>query len=309
MVVRKTLKWFSFFALLFVLGLVGLYAYIATSRGKRAEEFSVFAKKVSRPLVIAHRGGAGIAPENTLEAFRRSYDLGVDVLELDIRATSDGKLIVIHDRKVDRTTEGSGNVSEMIFDEIRKLDAGFRWTRDGGKTFPFRGKGIRVPTLREVFDAFPDAKINIEAKHETPSPVKHLCNLIREFDRADKSAVASLSDMVLKDFRSNCKGVATSASLSESRSFLTMYRIGLSKNYSANMQALQIPKYIGGVGIVTREFVQAARERNLQLHVWTVNKKEEMKRLIDIGVDGIMTDYPDDLLELVRESDMHGKPY
>ena len=298
---RKILKLFVAFALLLALGLVGVYAYLASFNGKRAEKFKVFAQKISRPLVIAHRGGAGIAPENTLAAFRRSYELGVDVLELDVRFTADGELVVIHDSTVGRTTNGTGKIAELTLDELAKLDAGFNWTSDGGKTFPFRGKGVSVPTLRQVFKAFPDTKINLETKVAEPSPVKPVCDLIQEFGRADKTVVAAFSDAVLEGFRANCKGVATSASPSESTNFLAMYKIGLSENYSAKMQALQLPTYITGLKVVTKEFVEAARERNLQLHFWTVNKKEEMKKLIEIGADGIMTDRPDELLKLIAE--------
>ncbi len=280
--------------------LCAAYIYLAMSEGKRAERFKILTQEMSRPLVIAHRGGAGISPENTIFAFKRAMDLGVDVLEIDIRATLDGEIIVIHDSKVDRTTNGQGLVSEMSFEEIRKLDAGFRWTKDGGKTFPFRGQNIQIPTLREVFEAFPDVKINIDPKYDTPSPVAPLCNLIKEFNRADKVIVGSFRHEVLEDFRQNCPGVATSASPSEAAFFLAKFQIGLSESYSPEMQALQVPKRIGSLQMVTKEYIKAAKERNLDVHVWTINEIEDMKHLIEIKVDGIMTDYPDRLLELLK---------
>jgi glycerophosphoryl diester phosphodiesterase len=281
--------------------LAGGYAYLASFTGSPAADYELFAGENSRPLVIAHRGGRGIAPENTLTAFQKSSDLGVDVLELDIHATKDGELVVIHDKSVDRTTNGKGLVAEMTFDEIRELDAGYQWSRDDGKTFPFRGKGIRIPTLKEVFEAFPDKIINIESKYTEPSPVNKLCSYIKEFNRPDKTIFASFHKEVLQDFRQNCPQVATSASPSESTWFLSMYKIGLGENYKAEMQALQIPQRIFGSEIVTKEFLQAARSQNLQVHVWTINKSEDMKRLIEIGVDGIMTDYPDRLLEVIEK--------
>lgn len=280
----------------------GFYIYLASSDSKPAKKYKVFAKKTNKPLVIAHRGGKGIAPENTLAAFQRSKDLGVDVLELDVHANKDGELIVIHDKSVDRTTDGKGLIAEMNLDQIQKFDAGFDWTNDGGKSFPFRGKGIKIPTLREVFENFPEIQINIEPKYETPSPVKPLCDLIREFKRSDSVIVGSFSDEVLEDFRKNCKEVATSASPSEVSGFLARYEVGLSDNYAPKMQALQIPQSIGSLQIVTKEYVEAAHERNLDVHVWTINKTEDMKRLIKIGVDGIMTDYPDRLSNLIRNS-------
>lgn len=298
---RKVFKWFLYFALLVVTILAASYVYLASSHGKPAEEYKVFDRKINKVLVIAHRGGKGIAPENTLAAFQKSFDLGVDVLELDIHAGKDGELVVIHDKSVDRTTDGKGLVADKTPAEIQALDAGFRWTNDGGKTFPFRGKGIKIPTLREVFERFPDIQINIEPKHDTPSPVKPLCDLIREFKRSDSVIVGSFNDEILEDFRTNCKEVATSASPSEVSGFLARYEVGLSDNYSPKMQALQVPPNLGRLKIVTKEYVKAAHEQNLDVHVWTINKPEEMKLLIDIGVDGIMTDYPDRLLQIIRE--------
>lgn len=299
--VRKIIKWFSYFALCIAAILGITYIYLAMFEGKPAIERKIFTKElVRKPLVIAHRGGGGLFPENTLFAFKKSLEMGVDVIELDVRSTSDGKLVVIHDAKVDRTTDGSGAVADMTFEQIRKLDAGFRWTNDGGKTFPFRGKNIVIPTLREVFENFPDAKFNIEPKHETPAPEKPLCDLIREFNKTDKVIVGSFRQSIIANFRRECANVATSVSPSEVSNFLTRYKIGLDKNYSPEMQALQIPQNLGSFQFVTKDFVEAAHKLNLQVHVWTINNKADMKRLIDIGADGIMTDYPDRLLKIVK---------
>jgi len=253
--------------------------------------------------VIAHRGGAGIAPENTLVAFRKSVELGVDFLELDIHASKDGELIVIHDESIDRTTNGNGLVSSKTRDELQKLDAGYTWTNDDGKTFPYRGKGVKLSILREVFQTFPEIRINIEAKHSEPSPATPLCDLIREFKRTDKVIVASTVSSFLAEFRRECQGVATSASPAEAIGFFVRYKVGLSDNYSPEMQVLQtIPKF-RAFQIVSANYIKAAHERNLQVHVWTINKKEDMQNLIEIGVDGIMTDYPDRLLETLRKAE------
>ncbi len=298
----KIFKVLMYFGLGLIVIFSGAYVYIASSEGKPAELYDIFARKASRPLVIAHRGGAGIAPENTIFAFKRSADLGTDILELDIRSTSDGELVVIHDSKVDRTTDGIGAVSELTLKELKKLDAGYRWTEDGGNTFPFRGQGIKIPTLREVFEAFPDIKINIEPKHAEPSPVASLCGLIVEFNRIDKVIVGTFRDEVLEDFRRNCKGVATSASPSEASFYLAGYEIGLSRSFSPEMQVLQIPEKLGNLQIVTEDYIKSAHERNLDVHVWTINDVEDMKHLIKIKADGIMTNYPDRLLDLLKNS-------
>ncbi len=298
--ISKIIKWLLVSSLVPVIGFAGLYLYLSTAAGHRAEELRIFDHIDYRPLVIAHRGGAGLAPENTLEAFRLSDELGADVLELDVRMTSDGKLIVFHDSRVERTTNGRGAVENLTLAEIKKLDAGFRWTKDDGKSYPYRGRGVRVPSLRDVFETLPKANLNIELKSDTPSPVNRLCGLIREFDAAERVIVAAAMHSVLAQFRRECIGVATSASASESTGFLALYKIGLSKNFDARMQAFQIPRYLGSMEVVTRDFVAASHERNLKVQVWTINKREEMKRLIEIGVDGIMTDYPDRLLETIN---------
>lgn len=297
---RKLLNFLLYFALAVIVVLSITYVYFAFTKGKRAEKLGFITLERARPLVIAHRGGGGIAPENTLAAFRRSVELGVDVLELDVRSTADGELVVIHDSKVDRTTNGNGLVSDMTFETIRKLDAGFNWTKDEGKTYPFRGENIKIPTLREVFEAFPNTKINIEPKYDSPSPVTPLCSLINEFNRADKVIVGAFNATVLAEFRTSCRGVATSASPTEASSFLFGYNIGLSESFSPEMQVFQIPQKIGSWQIVTEEYVKALHERNLEVHVWTINEIEDMKQLLKIKADGIMTDYPDRLLNLLK---------
>jgi glycerophosphoryl diester phosphodiesterase len=298
-VARKIFKWLTFFLLAAVLIMSVIYGSLATTKGEPAAQFAFFAEARSGPLVIAHRGGGGIAPENTLNAFERSAALGVDVLELDVRGTSDGELIVLHDATVDRTTDGNGPVNQMTLAEVKKLNAGFRWSPDGGQSFSFRESGVQIPTLREVFAAFPKMKFNIEPKPQTPSLVRPLCDLIREYKMSESVVIASFDQTIIDEFRAACGEIATSASTSEVARFLTMYKTGLSQSYSPQMQALQVPES-AGVQILSKEFVEAAHERNLQVHVWTINEKASMERLIEMNVDGIMTDYPDRLLELLK---------
>lgn len=263
---------------------------------------TVFENHKSRPLVFAHRGGGGLFPENTLEAFKYSADLGVDVLELDIHSTSDGKLVVLHDRTVDRTTNGQGNVKDLTLEDLKRLDAGYRFTTDGGQTFPFRGKGITVPTLEEILAAFPATTFNIEPKQQTPSITKSLCAILREKNATGNVIVGSFRQEVLDEFRAECSEVATSASPSEASKFLAYYKTGIAASYTPPMQALQIPENLGYLNVVSKDFVEAAHKLNLKVHVWTINKPEDMQRLLDIGVDGIMTDYPDRLLNLLNSS-------
>lgn len=297
---KKAIKWFGYFALGVLLILGAIYFYLAMQTGEKAAARRVFEREKSSFLVFAHRGGGGLYPENTLGAFEHSAEMGVDVLELDVHSTADGTLVVMHDAKVDRTTNGRGRVNEMTFDALRKLDAGYVFSTDGGRSFPFRGKGVVVPTLAEIFDAFPAMTFNIEPKQQTPSIIKPLCSLLRERKMIDRVIVGSFRQAVLDEFRQECPEAATSASPSEVTEFLALEKTGISESYSPPMQALQIPENLGGLPVVTKDFVESAHKRNLKVHVWTINETADMQRLIEIGVDGIMTDYPDRLLALLN---------
>jgi len=298
---RKIVKWLSFLFLGVLLSIGALYIYISMQTGESAIDRAVFGQTKARPLVFAHRGGGGLIPENTLEAFQYSARMGVDVLELDIHATADGTLVVHHDQSVDRTTNGRGRVNELTLEALKKLDAGYIFSTDGNQTFPFRGKGVTVPTLREIFDALPEMTFNIEPKQHTPSIVAPLCNLIRERKMTNKTIVGSFNQTTIDDFRRACPEVATSASPSEVSRFLALSKAGLADSYSPPMQALQVPRNLGGLEIVSKDFVKAAHRRNLKVHVWTINETADMQRLIEMGVDGIMTDYPNKLLELIGQ--------
>lgn len=300
---KKILKFFGYFIIGVILILAGFYFYLAMQTGKSAEAKAIFEKPQSRPLVFAHRGGGGLFPENTLEAFKYSADMGVDVLELDVHSTSDGKLVVLHDRTIDRTTNGQGNVKDLTLEDLKRLDAGYKFTTDGGQTFPFRGKGITVPTLEEVLSAFPATTFNIEPKQQTPSITKSLCAILREKNATGRVIVGSFRQEVLDEFRAECSEVATSASPSEASRFLAYYKTGIAASYAPPMQALQVPENLGYLNVVSKDFVEAAHKLNLKVHVWTINKPEDMQRLLDIGVDGIMTDYPDRLLNLLNSSE------
>ncbi|MET0626512.1 MAG: glycerophosphodiester phosphodiesterase [Pyrinomonadaceae bacterium] len=278
----------------------GFYLAASPSAGEAVAEHPYFSRDAhARTLVIAHRGGAGLWPENTLHAFERAAALGADVIETDVRATADGELVVIHDAALERTTDGAGRVRQLTLAELKRLDAGYRWSPDGGKSFPFRGRGLTVPTLREVFDALPHMRFNIEPKQSEPPIVAPLCGLIRERGMASRVLVAAFAGDTMERFRRECPEVATSASTAEVAGFLALQRSGRAGTYGPPMQALQVPERAGALGLLSREFVAAAHARNLRVHAWTVNAEGDMRRLLDLGVDGIMTDYPDRLLKLL----------
>jgi len=253
----------------------------------------------NRILVIAHRGGRGLWPEGTLFAFKQALALGADVLEMDLRSTRDGFLVVMHDAAVDRTTNGTGAVRDHTLAELKKLDAAFDWSNDGGRIFPLRGKEIRIPTLTEVFREFPDARLNIEIKEEDPGIISALCENIKKYHMTDQVLVASFKSDILRAFRQVCPQVATSAGATEAQFFYGLQRLGLQALFTPAAQALQLPQQFKGTHVITRSLVAAAHERNLKVHAWTVNDPEQMHRLLRSGVDGIITDFPDRMLRLL----------
>jgi glycerophosphoryl diester phosphodiesterase len=262
-----------------------------------------FTEKIRRrPLVMAHRGGAGLWPENTMYGFERAVDLGVDVLETEVHSTADNFLVLMHDSTVDRTTNGSGPIRTFTLEELKTLDAGYNWSSDGGQTFPFRGSGITVPTLEELFTVLPNVRINIDIKQEKPSLVASLCKTIRTFDMVDKVMVASFSSRVLKAFRRRCPEVTTSAGTGEVAMFFVMNLVFLGAVYRPACQAFQVPEYSSGLRVLTKRFVKTAHGRNLAVHAWTINETTDMQRLLALGVDGVITDYPDRLITLLRET-------
>ena len=251
--------------------------------------------------VIAHRGGRGLGPENTLAVFRLALESGVNVLEMDVRSTSDNHLIVLHDTTVDRTTDGNGVANEMPLSQLKKLDAGYRWSDDGGNSYPFRNRGISIPTLPEVFKAIDRIRMIIEIKENRPNVSERLCNEIRQHRRISRVLVASIHSKVLNKFRTICPDVATAAGPSEAIWFYYLSRIGLTAMYSPEENALLVPKTFKGRQVITDQFIDAVHQRHLKVAVWTVNSEENMRQLITMGVDGILTDYPDRLVRMIKD--------
>ena len=247
------------------------------------------------PHVHAHQGGDHLWPGNTMVAFEGAHALGVDVLELDVHLSADAEVVVIHDATVDRTSDGNGRVAELTLAELRELDVGYRWRPPGGAPdlFPFRGQGITIPTLREVLEAFPDAAVNVELKVDDVRLIAITCDLIRELGRERTVMVASFHQRALREVRRRCPGVATSAGPDEVRTFVLLNMVGLGRLYAPQAEAFQVPRRQAGIEIVNERLVAGLRERNVQLDVWTVNEEVEMRRLLDLGVGGLITDRPD----------------
>ena len=249
------------------------------------------------PLLIGHRGAAGLAPENTLPSFREAADRWVvDMIELDVRATADGKCVVIHDATVDRTTDGHGPVAEMTLAELQQLDAGYRFQDEGGG-YPFRGQGIRVPTFDQVLAAFPTLPFTAEIKAgDAQAP---LLQTIREHRAVDRVVVAGM-EQADRSLFAGYRG-ALSATSRELWRFYILHRLHMSWAWPKTADVFQAPELHpwdgseeeGARRIVTPRFVRDAERKGVPVHVWTVNDIEAMERLLDWGVDGLITDRPD----------------
>ena len=290
-------------AVSWVLGVVvgGLGGVLA---GRRLRDGAALGKVERRlegwPVNLAHRGGAGLAPEDTLVAFRTGLDAGAGGLELDVHTTADGHVVVIHDKTVDRTTDGSGPVGEMTLREVRRLDAGYRFSLDG-ETYPYRDRGVNVPTLEEVFRRFPDVPINIEIKGSRPGIERSLWQMIERAKAEDRTLVVAGDSDATRRFREASKGrVPTGASIPEMLTFYLLGRLRLTRLLRPAYEAIQVSETYRGVRIITPGFIRAAHDLGVRVDAWTVNAEDDMRRLLAIGVDGIMTDHPDVLARLLE---------
>ena len=244
-----------------------------------------------RSLVFGHRGGAGLAPENTLAAFERGVAEGADGLEMDARLSRDGEVVVCHDPTLDRTTDASGRVSGFTAAELAGVDAGYRFSTGDG-TWPFRGCGIGVPTLRSVLARFPVQPLIIELKDAEVELARAAVALVREAGAVDRVCIGSFRRGVLDEVRRLEPRLATGAASDEVRWALYRSWFGLFPR-RVPYRALQVPERREGQTIVTRRFVRGAHRAGAPVQVWVVNEASDIRRLLGLGVDGIITDRPD----------------
>jgi glycerophosphoryl diester phosphodiesterase len=255
----------------------------------------------STPIPFAHRGGAKRWPENTLIAFRNAFELGYQHIETDIHETSDGHFVCFHDVTVERTTDGNGRVADHTLAQLRELDAGYHFVEDG--SYAFRDAGVRVPTLDEALELDADVRYNLEIKPEDPALAKRLWDYIEVHGIYDRVLVASEHDEVTEAFRKHSRGrVATSPGRKGAMRFWGRVLSGTWRHAMFPFDALQIPPVFRGMNVITPQFLDAAHHHGIQVHVWTIDEPVDMFELVNVGVDGIMTDLPDVLLEVLAKS-------
>jgi glycerophosphoryl diester phosphodiesterase len=267
-----------------------------------------------RVIAFAHQGGSFEGPSSTLAAIEHALAAGASAIELDVHATKDRHVVVCHDESVDRTTNHRGEIANLTLAELREMDNAYWWI-DGDVVTPGRApseyvargrapgeRRYGVATLEEVATAFPGVLLNLDLKRTAPDVEPYealLYDELREFERADSVIVASFHDDAIQAFRRAAPGVATSAATQETAAFFFSH---LEPTPTVPpVVAFQVPATFADVTVVSESFVEAAHAANVAVHVWTINEVDEMARLVDLGVDGLVSDRPTPLAALLRE--------
>ena len=258
---------------------------------------------IGRPLIMAHRGESGNIPENTILALEAAVKIGVDVLESDIRLTKDDVPILYHDEDLVRLTGKDEKIRKKTIDELLQFDLGYNFTTDVGRTYPFRGRGLTVVTLDEALKRFPDIILNLDIKDTFKGAADEVARILLEHQRTDKIMIASFHPPQLKRFREKAPMIPTSAHPNEVRNFVIGSMMKSMRFFvrSIKYRAFQVPERSGSLQVVTPRFVAAAHESDIAVHVWTINNRESMERLLTMEVNGIFTDYPALLREVLEE--------
>lgn len=256
---------------------------------------------VATPIVIGHRGCAGEMPENTLAGFERGLTDGATILESDLHLTRDGCPVLIHDDVVDRCTEGSGRVADFDLADLRKLDAGYRFSTDGGRSHPHRDCGLQIPTLVEALRAFPEARFNLELKEPLPGIVEKTIAQIVAAGRCETTLLTSGDDGIMSQLREQVAARGIEPALGASTGEVARFALSALRGDPPpkGPMALQIPTAFGDHPLVTKPLIEHAHAAGVQIHVWTIDEPDEMARLLELGVDGIVTNFPARMLRLL----------
>jgi glycerophosphoryl diester phosphodiesterase len=269
-----------------------------------------------RVIAFAHQGGSFEGPSSTLAAIDHALDVGATAIELDVHATKDRRLVVCHDATVDRTTNHRGEIANLTFDELSEMDNAYWWI-DGDVVTPGRApdqylqrgrapadRRYGVATLEEVATAFPGVLLNLDLKRTSPEVEPYeslLLDELRRLELTDSVIVASFHDDAIQRFRSLAPGVATSAATNETAVFYFSLLEGTP--VIPPVAAFQVPATFADVDVVTEAFVEAAHAADVAVHVWTINDVDEMTRLLERGVDGLISDRPTPLAALLKQRD------
>ncbi len=247
--------------------------------------------------VLAHRGASGDYPQSTSLAFQMALEQGADILEMDVHLSLDGHVIVNHDKDFSQTTDSDDKVADLTLADIKALDAGYMFSKDGGETYPFRATGLEVLTLEEVIAYFPFHQLSIEMKVNDEQLADTLWAILDRNGLHHQATVASQYTKALKHFRTvSNNSIQTSASISELTGLSLAWAAGLGGIYSANFELAQIP-----YAMISRPFLSFLQDKGITSHVWTVNEIDKIQRAFDLGAVGVIGDYPDRIVQVLIE--------
>jgi glycerophosphoryl diester phosphodiesterase len=283
---------------------VAVGVLIAVSAGASAQAASWYDPRPGdqTPLLMAHQGGEGEYPSNTRIAFDAANAAGADALDTDFHMTKDGVLVLFHDETLEHRTNGTGAVRDKTYAELLQLDFAYWWTPDGGQTYPWRGQGVKVMRMEELFTAYPSQRFGVEMKQVTPAAATTFCNIIKQYHYEKQVLASSVppDDLNMATFRTACPSVATSATQTEALAFVGLQKLGLANLYlNPAFSSLQLPENQSGINVLNAQFVQAAHNhpKKLKVYAWTIDTPEEWNRFATMGVDGINTSYPQRIMD------------
>ena len=259
--------------------------------------------KLNTPVSIAHQGGNQLFPDQSMLAFNNSVDLGIQVLELDVHRTLDGIIVIHHDASINRLTNDTGMIKQMLWDDLQKVDGAYNWTIDE-ENYPFRGSGVKILSLSQLIKKYPDKIYDIEIKQGDPPIGEDLCTLLREYGIAsDQAIVASFYDDIINQFHEACPEVAISLSSNKGTKLYILSRLGLERLLPLQSVIAQLPlKFSTPLGELKldKRYINAFSKGDRQVWVWTINDSSKMKEVLKIGAHGILTDRPDILMDVIQ---------
>lgn len=290
-------------------GVVGVLAIVMAYRGltvepRPAREYlEVPGRQV---VVLAHQGASGHAPSNTMEAFRLGMEQGADIIETDVHVTKDGVVVISHDQTIDRMSSGKGYIRNMTLAELRQYDFGYGFTPDNGQTYPYRGKGVTIPTLAEVFEAFPGVRVNIELKEIEPADVAKVWDVVKAHNAVNRVLINSFDTRLTDAWRELAGDAATmGAGRQDMYVFVAHYLPHLDWMYHPTVDAFQVPvsEKAGPIKVnfADQRFTDRAHKLGIKVHYWTINDEQTMREVIAAGADGIITDFPDVAVKVLKE--------
>jgi len=246
------------------------------------------------PWLLAHRGGSLLAPENTFVAFDRARELAADAIETDVHLTRDGVVVVFHDDETGRLTGELGTIEERTLAEVHHLDPAFSFTADGGRSFPYRGLGVKVPTLEEALRRYPGMRFSVDAKSEDAALAEALVRTVKAAGAVERVCLGSFADAQAERIGALLPEVARHLPREAATCHVMAARSGQpSEGCPGGYDVASLPQRIEGFPVVARDVVEHFHRLGIPVHVWTVDDPAEMRELLALGVDGIVTDRPD----------------